>query len=96
MVSPRKVADRECEQYLLKIRNRMSRVNKQVACMEKPIQKSKPARLTKANLEQLKDQLQESLAAVQPKYGRDALDFQELVSGFQDRIYTMAEEKAWR
>ena len=62
--------------------------------MDKP--DKKPAKLTKANLEQLKEQLHESLAQVKPRYGDEALGFQELVCGFRDRVHAMAEEKAWK
>lgn len=70
-LSPKQIADAETEQYLMKIRNKMIRVNKAVALLDKP----KPAKLTKANLEELKYQLHESLASVQPRFGSDALDF---------------------
>ena len=60
--------------------------------MEKP----KPSKLTKANLQQLKMQMHDSLASVGPRFGSDALNFQELVCGFKDRIHAQAEDNAWK
>ena len=74
----------------------MVRVNREVALADKPHKKEKHARLTKANLEQLKNNLHQSLQSVQPKYGQDALDFNELVCGFRERVHDMHEEKAWK
>lgn len=52
--------------------------------------------MTKANLDELKYQMQESLASVQPRFGCDAMDFTEMVSGFKERIHAIAKEKAWK
>jgi hypothetical protein len=53
------------------------------------------AKLTKANLKQLKEQLHDSLASVNPRFGSDALEFKELVCCFENRIYNDAKERAW-
>ena len=75
----------------------MNRVNREVELISRQqTSKIKTAKLTKANLEQLKEQLHDNLARVQPRFGCDALEFHELVCGFPDRIHNMAEEKAWR
>ena len=66
----------------------MIRVNRAVAQMEKPI---KTAKLTKANLEELKYQLKESLDNVNKKFDSNSLNLSELVFGFKERIHNEAE-----
>ena len=71
----------------------MIRVNRAVAQMEKPI---KTAKLTKANLEELKYQLKESLDNVNKKFDSNSLNLSELVFGFKERIHSEAENQAWK
>lgn len=71
----------------------MIRVNRAVAQMEKPI---KTAKLTKANLEELKYQLKESLDNVNKKFDSNSLNLSELVFGFKERIHNEAENQAWK
>ena len=40
--------------------------------------------------------MHDSLASVGPRFGSDALNFQELVCGFKDRIHAQAEDNAWK
>lgn len=94
LVSPSEMAAKDADQYLTRVRNRMLRVNREVSQMEKSPEPTQ--RLTKANLDQLKHQMQESLASVQPRFGCDALDFTEMVAGFKDRVHAIAKEKAWK
>ncbi len=76
----------------MKVRAKMQKVNREVHETFKPESK----KLTKANLDELKWQLQNSLASVKPRFGSDALGFDELVCGFKERIHEMAEDKAWK
>ena len=68
-------------------------VNRAVAQMEKTI---KTAKLTKANLEELKYQLKESLDNVNKKFDSNSLNLSELVFGFKERIHNEAENQAWK
>jgi hypothetical protein len=76
LMSPRERADQEAKQYLLKVRNRMARANR--AVRQQPV----PAKLTAANLCELKSQMQASLVKVNPKYADTRLSLTELVTGF--------------